>query len=97
MANDIGLTLRIDGNTVGDGNHELLLTQSQMNKLTNAYNPVNIKLSKTQLKKMIQEGGNLPKWLLFPGAFFGFLKSFSGGNLDLVGIEKLCGITKELN
>ena len=59
LANDIGITLRIDGNTVGDGNHELLLTQSQMNKLTNAYNPVNIKFSKTQLKKMAQSGGNL--------------------------------------
>ena len=59
LANDIGITLRIDGNTVGDGNHELLLTQSQMNKLTNAYNPVNIKLSKTQLKNMARSGGNL--------------------------------------
>ena len=36
LANDIDVTLRIDSRTVGDGNHELLLTQSQINKLTNA-------------------------------------------------------------
>ena len=57
LANDMGVTLRIDGKTVRDGNHELLLTQLQINKLTNAYNPVNIKFSKTQLRKMVQSGG----------------------------------------
>ena len=42
---------------MGDGNHELLLTQSQMNRLTNAYNLVDIKFSKTQLREIGQWGG----------------------------------------
>ena len=57
LKNNIGVTLRLDSRTIGDGNHELFLTQSQMNRLTNAYNPVDIKFSKTQLREMRQRGG----------------------------------------
>ena len=57
LRNNEGVTLRIDNKTVGDGNHELLLTRSQINRLTNAYNPVDIKFSRKQLRAMGQRGG----------------------------------------
>ena len=31
LKNDTGVTLRLDNKTVGDGNHELFLTRSQLN------------------------------------------------------------------
>ena len=50
LKNDVGVTLRIDNKTVGDGNHELLLPRSQLTKLAIAYGPVDIKFCKTQLR-----------------------------------------------
>ena len=68
--NDV--VIRLSPSMIGDSNdetnfsHELLLTDRQVSSIRNAFanNPsVDIKLSKTQLSKMIQSGGFLKKLL----------------------------------
>ena len=64
VKNKIGTTLRINLKMFNGNNlpHELLLTTRQKTKLRNAFeNKVssNIKLSKTQMSKIIQSGGFL--------------------------------------
>ena len=73
------VTLKLSSNVVGDLNHEnnfqhkLLLTNTQVSRLRKAFankSSANIKLSKTQLHKIVQpEGflGRLLKPLLKPG------------------------------
>ena len=64
VKDNTGTTLRINLK-IFDGNdlpHELLLTTRQKTKLRNAFNnnmSANIKLSKTQIAKIIQSGGFL--------------------------------------
>ena len=66
------VVLRISSNMVGNSNdntnftHELLLTNRQVAKIRKAFaksTSTNIKLSKTQLSKMIQSGGSLGRLL----------------------------------
>ena len=59
-----GVTLRIDKNTVGDGNYELFLTRSQLNRLTNADGAADIKFSKTQLRSNGTKWGVTGKYSL---------------------------------
>ena len=68
IKNDTDVVLRISSNMVGDSNnntnlpHELLLTNRQVANVRKAFanhSPIDIKLSKTQLSKMIQSGGFL--------------------------------------
>ena len=72
MKNETDVVLRISSNTVGNSNdninfpHELLLTNRQVANIRKAYanhSSTDIKLSKTQLSKMIQSGGFLGKFL----------------------------------
>ena len=73
MKNETDVVLRISSNMVGNSNdninfpHELLLTNRQVVKIRKAFaknSSTDIKLSKTQLSKMIQSGG-------FLGCFLG--------------------------
>ena len=66
IKNETDVVLRISSNMVGDSNdntnfpHELLLTNRQVANIRKAFanhSPIDIKLSKTQLSKMIQSGG----------------------------------------
>ena len=61
IKNDIEVTLKISSNVVGDSNdensfpHKLLVTNTQVSKLSKAFSnsfSANIKLSKTQLHKI---------------------------------------------
>ena len=66
IKNETDVVLRISSNMVGDSNdntnfpHELLLTNRQVANIRKAFanhSSIDIKLSKTQLSKMIQSGG----------------------------------------
>ena len=66
------VTLNLSSNTVGDSNdennflHKLLLVNTQVSKLRKAFaknSSANIKLSKTQLHKIVQSGGFLGRFL----------------------------------
>ena len=64
------VVLRLSSNMIGDNEtnfpHELLLTNRQVSNLRKAFAnhlPADIKLSKTQLSKMIQSGGFLGRLL----------------------------------
>ena len=68
VKNETDVVLRISSNMVGDSNdntnfpHELLLTNRQVANIRKAFanhSSIDIKLSKTQLSKMIQSGGFL--------------------------------------
>ena len=68
MKNGTEVTLKISSNVVGDSNdendfpHKLLITKTQVSKLRKAFangSSANIKLSKTQLHKIVQSGGFL--------------------------------------
>ena len=68
IKNETDVVLRISSNTVGNSNdntnfpHELLLTNRQIANIRKAFaknTSTDIKLSKTQLSKMIQSGGFL--------------------------------------
>ena len=68
IKNETDVVLRISSNMVGDSNdntnfpHELLLTNRQVANIHKAFanhSSIDIKLSKTQLSKMIQSGGFL--------------------------------------
>ena len=68
IKNETDVVLRISSNMVGNSNdntnfpHELLLTNRQVANIHKAFanhSSINIKLSKTQLPKMIQSGGFL--------------------------------------
>ena len=72
IKNKADVVLRISSNMVGNSNdnanfpHELLLTNRQVVNIRKAFanhSSTDIKLSKTQLKKMIQSGGLLGKLL----------------------------------
>ena len=72
IKNETDIVLRISSNMVGNSNdninfpHELLLTNRQVANIRKAFanhSSTNIKLSKTQLSKMIQSGGFLGKRL----------------------------------
>ena len=72
IKNETDVVLRISSNMVGDSNdntnfpHELLLTNRQVANIHKAFaknTSTDIKLSKTQLSKMIQSGGFLGKLL----------------------------------
>ena len=72
--NESEVALRLSSNMIGDSDdkinfpHELLLTNRQVANLRKAfanYLSTDIKLSKTQLSKMIQSGGFLGR-VLFP-------------------------------
>ena len=64
------VVLRLSSNMIGDNEanfpHQLLLTNTQVSNLRKAFannSSANIKLSKTQLSKMIQSGGFLGRLL----------------------------------
>ena len=68
IKNENDVVLRISSNTIGNSNdntnfpHELLLTNRQVANIRKAFanhSSIDIKLSKTQLSKMIQSGGFL--------------------------------------
>ena len=72
IKNESEVVLRLSSNMIGDSNdktnfpHELLLTNRQVANLRKAFannSTTNIKLSKTQLSKMIQSGGFLGRLL----------------------------------
>ena len=72
IKNETGVVLRISSNMVTDSNdntnfpHELLLTNRQVANIRKAFaknTSIDIKLSKTQLSKMIQSGGFLENLL----------------------------------
>ena len=73
IKSETDVVLRISSNMVGDSNdnttnfpHELLLTNRQVANICEAFanhSSIDIKLSKTQLSKMIQSGGFLGKLL----------------------------------
>ena len=72
IKNETDVALRISSNVVGNSNdnihflHELLLTNRQVANIRKAlanHSSTDIKLSKTQLSKMIQSGGFLGKLL----------------------------------
>ena len=72
IKNKTEILLRLSSNMIGDSNdeanfpHQLLLTNTQVSNLGKAFannSSANIKLSKTQLSKMIQSGGFLGKLL----------------------------------
>ena len=74
IKNESDVVLRLSSNMIGTDNsdnntnypHELLLTNRQVANLRNAfakYTSADIKLSKTQLSKMIQSGGFLGRLL----------------------------------
>ena len=72
IKNETDVVLRISSNMVGNSNdntnfpHELLLTNRQVANIRKAFaknTSTNIRLSKTQLSKMIQSGGFLGKLL----------------------------------
>ena len=72
IKNEIEVVLRLSPNMIGDSNdkanfpHELLLTDRQISSIRIAFSnnsSADIKLSKTQLPKMIQSGGFLGKLL----------------------------------
>ena len=72
IKNETDVVLRISSNMVGDSNdntnfpHELLLTNRQVANIRKAFanhSSIDIKLSKTELSKMIQSGGFLSKLL----------------------------------
>ena len=73
IKNETDVVLRISSNMVGNSNdntnfpHELLLTNRQVKKILKAFAnhlSTDIKLSKTQLSKIIQSGGFLGRLLL---------------------------------
>ena len=68
IKNETEVVLRLSSNMIGDSNdktnfpHELLLTNRQVANIRKAFAnnlSIDIKLSKTQLSKMIQSGGFL--------------------------------------
>ena len=68
IKNETDVVLRLSSNMIGDSNnkanfpHELLLTDRQVSSIRKAFannSSINIKLSKTQLSKIIQSGGFL--------------------------------------
>ena len=72
ITNETDVVLRISSNIVGNSNdntnfpHELLLTNRQVANIRKAFaksTSTDIKLSKTQLSKMIQSGGFLGRLL----------------------------------
>ena len=70
IKNETGVVLRLYSNIIGDNetnfSHKLLLTDRQVASLRKAFashSSTDIKLSKTQLSKMIQSGGFLGKLL----------------------------------
>ena len=72
IKNETDVVLRISSNMVGNSNdntnfpHELLLTNRQVENIRKAFaknTSTDIKLSKTQLSKMIQSGGFLDRLL----------------------------------
>ena len=72
IKNETDVVLRISSNMVGNSNdntnfpHELLLTNRQVANICNAFaknTSTDIKLSKTQLSKMIESGGFLGRLL----------------------------------
>ena len=70
IKNENEVVLRLSSNMIGDNEnnfpHKLLLTNTQVSNLCKAFannSSANIKLSKTQLSKMIQSGGFLSKLL----------------------------------
>ena len=68
VSNNTGTTLRISLKMLNGNNlpHELLLTTRQKTKIRNAFNSntcTDIKLSKTQINKIIQSGGFLDRLL----------------------------------
>ena len=74
IKNEAEVVLRLSSNMVGDNEtnfpHKLLLTNRQVGNLCKAFpnnSSADIKLSKTQLSKMIQSGG-------FPGRLLGTLR-----------------------
>ena len=72
IKNETDVVLRISSNMVGNSNdntnfpHELLLTNRQVENIRKAFakdTSTDVKLSKTQLSKMIQSGGFLDRLL----------------------------------
>ena len=88
MKNETEVVLRLSSNSIGDNEtnfpHKLLLTNRQVVNLRNAFanhSSADIKLSKTQLSKMIQSGG-----------FFGRLL----GSLLKTGLTLITNVIKSL-
>ena len=70
IKNEIEIVLRLSSNMIGDNEtdfpHKLLLTNRQVSNLRKAFvndSSTDIKLSKTQLSKMIQSGGFVARLL----------------------------------
>jgi len=75
-----GTTIKLTKNDLR-GEHKLPLTQTQINKIQNAKNGVQLKLSAAQLKHMEKHGGFLPLAALIPtlGAVLGGVGGLAGG------------------
>ena len=93
IKNSTEVTLKISSNVVGDSNdennflHKLLLTNTQVSKLRNAFangSSANVTLSKTQLQKIGQSGG-------FLGRLLGSLKK-TGLFLELTAVASATDI-----
>lgn len=69
------------------GNIKLPLTKSQVNKLQNSNNGVELRLSKTQIKHMEKTGGFLPLLALLP-AILGAAGGLAGGITSAVNSSK---------
>ena len=96
IRNNSTTTLRIDPRMLNsqDGS-EIYLTNTQIDRLSNAISPINIKLSRAQLREMSQSGGFLPA--LLPAAitaakFLG--PALASGGLSWLaekGLKKITG------
>lgn len=53
------VSLRLNGGMINNGQNELYLTNTQINKIRTSEGSMDFKLSKTQLKELIQRGGFL--------------------------------------
>ena len=63
VKNGISTTLRLDKKMINSsGQHELFLTNTQINKIANSIGAADIRLSKTQLKELIQRGDS---WVVY--------------------------------
>ena len=88
IKNKTEVVLRLSSNMIGDDEtnypHKLLLTNRQVSNLRKAFanhSSADIKLSKTQLSKMIQSGGFLGRLL---------------GSLSKTGLPLITNVTKPL-
>ena len=69
--NKQGVVVRITRDNMNGNLHEIPLTKTQINRITNAKNGLNLSLSSSQLKYLKKSGGLLPLLALLPLIFAG--------------------------